>query len=304
MKKLVIYLTLSTAVLFAACNEEDEVVPGADYVTPAFNVTAESVITTDAAIEDVVEAADYEADLYTGTFDILDDLSAEAMSDDQLKSSTERFRDRYRIGRPDITIEWTDGDYPRTVTLDYGEETELANGRIISGIIQIEVSAPLYTDSATRTITFTDFSVDSLIINGTIEKEYGVTEKEVFIVRDLTITLPDGLEIDCYAEVTRSWTEGMDTPFYHADDVLEITGYSNCTDSEGNEYRREITESLKKKGSCRFLVSGEVSYSVNGQVFGTVDYGDGTCDNIGYYTTSEGTKEFNIGRRIRMRLNN
>ena len=54
---------------------------------------------------------------------------------------------------PVITIEKTDGGFPITITLDYGDGTELLNGRIISGTITIVVSAPPRTDGATRTVT-------------------------------------------------------------------------------------------------------------------------------------------------------
>jgi len=301
MKKLVFSFAIGTVLLFMAC-ENDEVVPASDYATVDFNVTTESLLTTDAAVEDVIEATDYEIELYTGTVEMMEELSVATVNDDQLKSTTdERFGDRYRLGRPDITVDWTDGDYPRTVTLDYGEETELSNGRIISGIIEIEVSAPLYQEGATRTISFTDFSVDSLIINGTIQKELVSVsdEREIVIVRDLTITIPEGTEIEYYAEISRIWDEGLGTPFYLGDDVLLITGYATCFDSDGNEYRREITEKLQKQGGCRFLVSGKVDYSNNGEVFATIDYGDGTCDNVAEYSSAEGTKEFIIGKRIR-----
>ncbi|MGQ1891098.1 hypothetical protein ACT29H_11725 [Thermophagus sp. OGC60D27] len=305
MKKLLFSLAFGTAIMFVSC-ENEEVIPASDFATANFNVTTESVVTTDAAIEDVVEAADYEVELYTGTVVMLEDLSVASQTNDQLKSaSSERFRDRYRLGRPDVTVEWTEGDYPRTVTLDYGEETELANGRIISGVIEIEISAPLFQEGAVRTVSFIDFSVDSLIINGTIEKTIvSVTdEREVSIVRDLIVALPDGTEVECYAEITRTWEEGLGTQFYHGDDVIGINGFATCTDSDGNEYRREITEKLQKQGGCRFLVSGEVTFSNNGEVFGTVNYGDGTCDNVGEYTTADGTKEFTIGKRIRKRIN-
>ncbi|MDK2841664.1 MAG: hypothetical protein PWQ17_1169 [Anaerophaga sp.] len=310
MKKLVISLVFGTAVFFTACNEDDEVVPATDYTTPDFNVTVESVVTTDVAVEDAVESVDYEVDLYTGTTAIIDELSAEAVMDDQLKSGStfrEQLRVRYRLGNmPDVAVDSINGDFPHTVTLDYGEGTELANGRVFSGIMEIVVSAPMNTEGATRTVTLTDFSVDSLMINGTIEKTViSVSEgREVQIVRDLVVTLPDGTEVESFSEITRTWDQGMGTPFYHGDDVMEINGYGLCSDSDGNEYRREITRTLQKQGGCRFIVSGEVDYSADGQVFGTVDYGDGTCDNNGAFRGANVKKEFVIGQRIRERIAN
>lgn len=308
MKKLLFGLVIGTAVLFSACNNEDEIVPASDYAEPDFNVTVESVVTTDAAIEDAVESVDYEVDLFSGTADAIGDLSAVASVEDQLKAGArEQYRNRYRLGNmPDVSVDWNNGDFPRTITLDYGEETELENGRIISGIIEIVVSAPMNTEGATRTVTFTDFSVDSLVVNGYIEKEVVSLEdgRVVHIVRDLVVTYPDGTEVEYYAEMERTWSQGMGTPFYHGDDVMGITGFATCKDSDGNEYTREIKEQLQKRGGCRYLVSGEVEYSANGLAFGSVNYGDGTCDNVATMNMARGQKQFRIGERVRERVQN
>ena len=307
MKKPIInLLAFGIAIVFSACNE-DEVDPLSDYVTPTdFNVTVESVVTTDVAVEDAVESIDYEVDLFTGTADMIAELSAESMESDQLKSSlTSQFQDRYTNGEvPDITVDWTNGDYPCTITLDYGEETTLANGRVISGTLAITLSGSLTTEEVTRTATFTNLTVDSVTINGSIVKNISsvTEEREVYIVRDLEFTLPDSTTLNCYAAITRTWEEGIDTPFYYLDDVMTIEGYGTCTDSDGNQYRRDITNTLQKQGGCRYLVSGTVSYSANGLTFATVDYGDGTCDNIGTFTSINGETEFIIGERVRERI--
>ncbi|MGQ1947220.1 hypothetical protein ACT3CD_09005 [Geofilum sp. OHC36d9] len=308
MKNRIMSLAFGIAIVFSSCNE-DEVNPLSNYATPTdFNVTVESVVTADVAVEDAVESIDYEVDLFTGTADMIGELSAKSMDSDQLKSSVaDKWQDRYANGEaPDITIDWTDGGYPCTITLDYGEETTLANGRIISGTMAITLSGSLTTEGATRTATFTDLTVDSLTVNGTIEKNIlSVTEeREVYIVRDLEFTLPDSTTLNCYDEITRTWEQGIGTPFYYVDDVMTINGYGTCTDSDGNQYRRDITKTLQKQGGCRYLVSGTVSYAANGLTFGTVDYGDGTCDNIGTFTSINGETEFIIGKRVRERISN
>ncbi len=310
MKKLIFGSILGLGLFLGACNNENEVVPDTEYTAPGFNVTAESVVTADAAIEDVMEAADYEVSLFTGNEETFNSLVADAGPDNDLKSGSflNRCRDRYRWRKcPNISIVSEQGGFPKTITLDYGDTTELANGRIISGIIEIVISAPYRVDGATRTVSYIGFSVDSIGISGTNVKTFigdRLTERIVETNRDMVFTMPDGTVIDCTGEKTRTWVEGLETPFYHGDDVMEITGYANCEDSDGNVYRKEITEKLVKTGVCRFIVSGEVTLTSNGEVFATIDYGDGTCDNVATLTTSEGTKEFMIGRRVRKWLAN
>lgn len=303
MKKLLFSLMLGSAMIFTGCNEDDEIIPASDFVTPDFSVTVESVITTDAAIQDAIESADYEVDLFSGTAESIDGLSADAGTYTDLKAGTgEQYRNRYRLGdAPDVNIEQNSGDFPKTITLDYGEETELENGRIISGLVEIVISAPMNTEGATRTVTFTDFSVDSLLVNGTITKTVVSVDdgRVVHIVRDLVVTLPDGTEVECYAELERTWNRGMGTPFNFSDDQMSITGFANCMDSDGNEYRREIRQALQLRGDCRYIAEGEVMYSANGLAFGSLNYGDGTCDNTCEMNAAREQKQFAVGKRVR-----
>lgn len=303
MKKLLFSLMLGSAMIFTGCNEDDEIIPASDFVTPDFSVTVESVITTDVAIQDAIESVDYEVDLFSGTAATLEGLSADAGTSDGLKSGTgDQYRNRYRLGEaPDVNVDQNDGDFPKTITLDYGEETELENGRIISGLVEIVISAPMNTEGAIRTVTFTNFSVDSLVINGTITKEVVSLDdgRVVHIVRDLVVTLPDGTEVECYADLERTWNQGMGTPFNFGDDQMSITGFANCVDSDGNEYRREIRQALQLRGDCRYIAEGEVMYSANGLAFGSLNYGDGTCDNTCEMTASREQKRFAVGKRVR-----
>lgn len=301
MKKVL--LSLAVVAALASCDKNENIIEDMPLTEVDLKSTTESVVTTEASLDDVAEAAEYEVDLFTGTDEAIDAIAME-QSGVSLKSggddSKERYRWRYKFGKcPDIHIVKEEGGWPRTITLNYGEGTELENGRVIVGIIEIYQTAPRRENGATRTVTFQDFSVDSVGIAGTSVKTFLKDEYKVEIVRDLTFTLEDGTTIDRDAERTRTWTEGMDTPLDHTDDIFEITGFVNCEDSDGNVYRREITSPLIKKGGCRWIVAGEVSLSKNGVVFATINYGDMECDRVATMTTEEGSKEFKIGERKR-----
>lgn len=304
MKKILFSLAIGTAIAFSAC--EKEVEPAMDYSSTDFSVTVESIVTTDASVEDVVEALDLEVDLFTGSADAIDDVFAQA-SDNGLKSSSNRHKARYLNGVcPEVTFVTTEGGFPKTITLNYGEKTELVNGRILSGVISIEISAPFNTVGATHSVTFIGFGVDSISISGTKVRTLvnNTDGREANIARNLVLTLPDGTIINNTAEITRKWSEGISTPFIYSDDVFEITGFSSFEDSEGNVYSKSIIEKLVKKGDCRFIVSGLVELSYNAKMFASIDYGDGSCNNLATMTTSKGTKEFIIGKRLRNRVLN
>jgi len=304
MKKVFLGAAVSLLAIFTACNKEEGVTPEVDYMDPDMSVTVESIVTTEASADDVMEAADYEVDLFSGSAETYTSITAE-VSGESLKTEglRNRYKYRYRWQKcPLITIESAEGGFPKTITLDYGESTELENGRIIKGIIQIVLSDSPRVDGATRTVTFQDFSIDEVGISGTNVKTFNgdnQTERIVNINREMVFTFTDGTTLTRTAEKTRTWTAGLDTPLDHSDDVLEITGFTNCIDSDENTYRREITKALVKRGDCRFIVSGEVTISKNGAVFATIDYGNGECDRLATMTTSEGTKEIEIGKRKR-----
>lgn len=306
MKRVFLGAAVSMLVIFTACNKEEGITPEVDYMDPDMSVTVESVVTTEASADDVMEAADYEVDLFSGSVEAYTSMTVE-VSADGLKADglRNRYKYRYRWQKcPLITIESAEGGFPKTIILDYGESTELENGRIIKGIVQIVLSDSPRVDGATRTVTFQDFSIDEVGITGTNVKTFNgdnQTERIVNISRDMLFTFTDGTTLARTAEKTRTWIAGLDTPLDHMDDVMEITGYTNCEDSDGNIYRREITNALVKRGDCRFIVSGEVTLTKNGAAFATIDYGNGECDRIAVMTTSEGAKEIEIGKRIRER---
>ena len=303
MKNVLVTIGLVVLVAFTACNKNDNLLPENLLNEVDLKTTTESVILTEASLDDVTEAADYEVDLFTGA-SVEVAASAFEFGDIELKAGdTNKYRNRYRFGKcPDIHIVKEEGGYPRTITLNYGEGTELANGRVIAGIIEIIMSGPRNENGATRTVSFIDFSVDDVAIAGTSIKTFLRDEYKVNIVRDMSFTLPeDGTVIERTAEKTRTWVAGMDTPFDHADDVISITGFTNCEDSDGNIYHREITTALVKNGECRFIVTGEITLTKNGVEFGVINYGDGECDNKATLTTADGTKEFEIGNRHRER---
>jgi len=294
-------LGIAILALVTSCDKNDNIIEDVFMSNVDLKSTTESVVTTEAQLDDISEAADYEIELFTGTDEAIDGVLNE-QANSSLKSTgiPFRFKERYKWGKcPDIHIIKAEGGWPRTITLNYGEGTELANGRIISGSIEIVQSGPRRENGSTRTVTFIGFSIDEIGIAGNSIKTFLIDEFKVEIIRDLTFTLPDGTTIDRDAERTRTWLEGMDTPLNHLDDVFEITGFVNCEDSDGNVYRRDITAPLIKKGGCRFIVAGEVSLSKNGVVFATINYGDGECDNMATMTTAEGSKTFKIGERKR-----
>ena len=68
----------------------------------------------------------------------------------------------------------------------------------------------------------------------------------------------------------------------------------------GTERTVTVVKPLKRKMACRFLVSGSVEIQKNEKTI-TLDYGDGTCDDLATITNGDLTREIHLIKRRRKR---
>jgi len=181
----------------------------------------------------------------------------------------------------------------RTVTLDFGEGCDMPNGNHISGIITISyVRDP---EAHTRTITyeFSSFYFNDVNIagGGTIlrEKQNDDGNPQSTKNQDIVVTWPTGFSAHRVGEIVDEWIEGVDTIFNWGDNVFSITGNWTTDFSNGDVNTGLITIPLRRELACRFIVSGEVTLSHNSAV-GTLNFGDGSCDNEAIFTGSDGVE--------------
>jgi hypothetical protein len=168
------------------------------------------------------------------------------------------------------------------LTLNYGDSTLLDNGRVLSGIIIIEISGPKFTDGTTRTINYKGFVVDSISVEGTILETFSgdnLASRKITVNGDLSFLLPDGTIIDRVSQKVHEWLAGIETPLEFQDDVIQITGTVNTTTSAGESYSKEIVEPLLRLGTCPYFVKGIINFLQNGEVIGVLDFGNGECDD-------------------------
>ena len=315
MKKLSLILLTGLAISFFSCDNHDDVEEIKPEEQVVLNNDLETVVSTEEASEAVMEVADYEVDL----FSFMESEYTTATSDTKQGNINYygnfwRKWQRYMSHKmPEVSISFgKNGRFPMTITVEY-DSIELANDKIIDGIIKIEMTSAPWTNGAVREITM-DLVIDSVEINGTKRIEFtgekGVSKKWE-ISSDITFTYPDGTKLSRVAERTREWIAGLDTKWDLSDDKIKITGKVTCVDTEQNEYTKQIDEEnpLIKIGTCRLIVQGTIIYSQNGKEFAKFDYGDGECDNIATYTYTdengeEITKEIEIGKHKRNKKNN
>jgi hypothetical protein len=64
-------------------------------------------------------------------------------------------------------------------------------------------------------------------------------------------------------------------------------------DGDG-DYDKVIVNPIVKLEGCKFIVAGTIEFRKDGEVIATVDFGDGTCDNLATKTVNGETTEFKL----------
>lgn len=194
------------------------------------------------------------------------------------------------------------------ITIDFGESCEGRGGRVRSGRIVITYTDKRYIPGATRTVTFEDFFIDGVQIEGTrTMTNVSATENDNprfnIVLAGGRVTFEDGTFATREANHTRTWMRSG-SPLT---DEGVIEGSASGLDRNGSAYSITITTPLVYKRSCHvtraFIPVEGVQEIIKGDNSGSIDYGDGTCDNIVTVTVNgvSETKEISglrIGRKV------
>lgn len=189
----------------------------------------------------------------------------------------------------------------KTITLDFGEGCELQNGHIISGIIVISYIFDMDAKTMTITKTFENFFFNEVVVEGenvterTWKNENGNTASIKTI--NVTLTWLDGKTATRTGIRTREWLEGKETKTW-GDNVYSIKGNITTTFDNGEVFTSIIVEPLRREMTCRFIVSGTVEI-FKGERNGTLNFGDGSCDDKATFTNTDGeVTDITLRKRI------
>jgi hypothetical protein len=176
------------------------------------------------------------------------------------------------------------GEYPKTLTVDFGSGCTSADGIQRSGKLVYVFSDVLLRPGATASVTFQNYVVNGYGILGTYAITNTSSASGISINTQVTngiITYPNQTTNYHYSHNrTYTMTAGSATPFDITDDVYSVTGNSSFSDSYGSSLVCNITTALVKPVACHNVTSGVVSFVYDQTVNGTVDFGDGSCDNL------------------------
>lgn len=273
MKKVSFIALALGAIMFTACQEDGSVVNETvelSVATAAYDATSEAVLST--SMEEVDLTTDETIEKYFA------------------QEGRKRF-DRLECA----TV--TEDSTTNMITIDFGDGCEDRRGVLRSGKIIVEYSGRRHTPGSYRIVTFEDFYLDSVKIEGkrTLTNTTDTTVADVYVYETKleggVLTFADGTTITRDAAHTRtkykgeSWNEGYTT----------LTGSASGLLQDGTEYTSTILEEIVFTRECEVHapVSG-VKEFVAGETTITIDFGDGTCDNLADVTTNGTTESIEI----------
>lgn len=183
--------------------------------------------------------------------------------------------------------------FPLVMTLDYGSGCyDSVDNKYRKGKIFIQFNGPWDTTKSSVSISFDKYYVNNINFDGVI-----TIAKNNF---SLTTTVTEGKcktsdwELSWSATRSLTWLEGFLTPKDKTDDVFAYQGNSSGTNREGKKYTTEITSTLVKRNSCKWIEKGTVKIIPEGKAERILDYGDGTCDNKANLTINGNTFKFDL----------
>lgn len=195
-----------------------------------------------------------------------------------------------------VTREDNEGGYPKTITIDYGVDCTY-NDVTKSGKLVITVTGSRNETGTQWIVDYDQFTVNGYLFSGTEIFTNTGGGAYTISMTDGKIVTPEGEEITWVHDKVRNQIAGTSTEERN-DDGFETIGTSYGISTEGFVYQREITSPLITYGSCFWVMSGVVESTV-GEVSYTIDFGDGTCDNIATRTENGVTEEFTMDFRMK-----
>ncbi len=205
---------------------------------------------------------------------------------------------------PTTTFSAPLGEFPNTMTIDFGESCVSYLGLERSGIVIATFTGPYSTAGTIITVTTENYFVNGNKVEGTktvINEGLNADGNIYFSVSviDGLITLETGETISWDATRTREWMEGegtlvMEDDVYAISDGIGADFAASGINRNGTAFSTHIAEPLVKEMDCIWMVSGILEVTPEGLTTRELDFGDGSCDNDATLTIGEFTTEITL----------
>ena len=174
---------------------------------------------------------------------------------------------------------------PYELVIDFGSlNCQCDDGKFRRGKIICTFNGPYWATGTVITYTFENYAVDDNQVFGTkiVTNKGRNGSNHIYWTIEVTgyiIKANNGGTFYWNSDRELEWYDGEQTPFVWWDDVYMITGTASGTNPGGSTYTCTITNPLKKKLNCEWLVSGSINIQIENLPLAILDYGDGTCNN-------------------------
>lgn len=188
-----------------------------------------------------------------------------------------------------------------TKTIDFGTTgCALANGNYVRGKIVMTFFYQPMATSHTITYSFINFYHNLIKYDGTKTYVIDMTSGHPIATMNMnmTATFPNGNVYTRVGQRIIEITAGYGTPSI-LDNIYSVTGSWTTTFPNTVVQTSTITSPLIVKMSCMsvnkpLIVQGVITFERNSHV-ATLDYGDGTCDNLAVFTYNGNSYNIVIG---------
>jgi hypothetical protein len=288
-------LAFSAAVLITSCKKDANNNTGTDPNTKAATMTDSSTV-ADNVYSDVLENAFISTVDNASVWNISKIQHGQTATNSVSSSAAAQSNFGCAIYSFDDSVP---NEYPKVLTVDFGSGCTSLDGVRRSGkIIYTFDIAPLITPGATVSVTFENYTVNGYGIVGTYSIANNSTDGGPYVfVTDVSngvITYPDQSNYHYSGNRTYTQSAGISTPLDFTDDAFSITGNSSFSSSAGTTLVCQVTSPLTRSFSCGYITEGIVSFTYDDTIHGTVDFGDGSCDNTATLAIGSFTKTITL----------
>lgn len=211
------------------------------------------------------------------------------LESDQLSGATDQilsqlFLNNDAAGKTNLAndcyvAEYSDTGYSVTFNNCVLNGTNNVNGSLV-------VTYDFDSESASYTVTYNDFYVNEAVLNGTrtilllgntVENALSYT-----VNSDMNLELADGTNISENGERVFGFTIGENVE----DIAITLSGSWNLN-TGSDVYTISVINELRTKVGCNYVAEGLMGLDKNGLAV-TIDFGDGTCDDMATITYPNG----------------
>jgi hypothetical protein len=197
------------------------------------------------------------------------------------------------------TVTVDNDDFPKTVSIDYGDGCTGRMGLEKRGVVTIYMSDTIINEGAEYTVTYEDLTLGNRVISKTAtftnEGENDAGYWVISFESESTTTFEKKDEVFTIVREfsgEREWMAGFDTP-EATDDIFLLSRNGSITVNDDLKFAKTTIEPVLIDRSCKWPLSGIVEITKGGEIM-TIDYGTGECDNIALVTKDGELEEIEL----------